>query len=128
MNTNLNYLNTITAKILDASIDVHKNLGPGLLESVYEHCLYRELQNRGLNVKQQVYLPVIYKGEDIDLNFRMDLLVEDEIVIELKSVETILPIHEAQILTYLKLADKKLGLLINFNVPLLKNGFKRFIN
>jgi GxxExxY protein len=128
MNTNLNYLNTITAKILDASIDVHKNLGPGLLESVYEHCLYRELQNRGLNVKQQVYLPVIYKGEDIDLNFRMDLLVEDEIVIELKSVETILPIHEAQILTYLKLADKKLGLLINFNVPLLKNGFRRFIN
>lgn len=128
MNTNLTYLNTITAKILDASIDVHKNLGPGLLESVYEHCLYREIQNRGLNVKQQVYLPVIYKGEDIDLNFRMDLLVEDEIVIELKSVETILPIHEAQILTYLKLADKKLGLLINFNVPLLKNGFKRFIN
>ncbi len=128
MNTNLNYLNTITAKILDASIDVHKNLGPGLLESVYEHCLYRELQNRGLNVKQQVYLPVIYKGEDIDLNFRMDLLVEDKIVIELKSVETILPIHEAQILTYLKLANKKLGLLINFNVPLLKNGFRRFIN
>lgn len=113
MNTDLTYLNTITAKILDASIDVHKNLGPGLLELIYEHCLYRELQNRGLNVKQQVYLPVIYKGEEIDLNFRLDLLVENEIVIEIKSVETILPIHEAQILTYLKLADKKLGLLIN---------------
>lgn len=128
MNNDLFYLNTITAKILDACIDVHKNLGPGLLESVYEYCLYEELENRGVNVKQQVYLPVVYKGEEIDINFRMDLLVEDEIVIELKSVETILPIHEAQILTYLKLADKKLGLLINFNVPLLKNGFKRFIN
>lgn len=128
MNNDLFYLNTITAKILDACIDVHKNLGPGLLESVYEYCLYKELENRGVNVKQQVYLPVVYKGEEIDINFRKDLLVEDEIVIELKSVETILPIHEAQILTYLKLADKKLGLLINFNVPLLKNGFKRFIN
>lgn len=128
MNNDLFYLNTITAKILDACIDVHKNLGPGLLESVYEYCLYKELENRGINVKQQVFLPVVYKGEEIDINFRMDLLVEDEIVIELKSVETILPIHEAQILTYLKLADKKLGLLINFNVPLLKNGFKRFIN
>jgi GxxExxY protein len=128
MNNDLYYLNTITAKILDACIEVHKNLGPGLLESVYEYCLHKELESRGIKVKQQVYLPVVYKGEEIELNFRIDLLVEDEIVIELKSVETILPIHEAQILTYLKLADKKLGLLINFNVPLLKNGFKRFIN
>ena len=128
MNENLDYLNTISAKIIDASIEVHKELGPGLLESVYEHCLFIELQNRGINVKQQVYLPVIYKEQEIDINFRMDLIVEEEVIIELKAVETILPIHKAQILTYLKLADKKLGLLINFNVPLLKQGINRFVN
>lgn len=128
MNENLDYLNTISAEIIDACIEVHKELGPGLLESVYEHCLFIELQNRGIKVKQQVYLPVIYKEQEIDINFRMDLLVEDKVVIELKAVETILPIHKAQILTYLKLADKKLGLLINFNVPLLKQGINRFVN
>lgn len=128
MNENLDYLNTISAEIIDACIEVHKELGPGLLESVYEHCLFIELQNRGIKVKQQVYLPVIYKEQEIDINFRMDLLVEDEVVVKLKAVETILPIHKAQILTYLKLADKKLGLLINFNVPLLKQGINRFVN
>lgn len=121
-------LNKVTAIILDCSIEVHKELGPGLLESVYEVCLTKELLSRGLVVQSQVILPVEYKSEILDLDFRIDLLVENEIIIELKAVEGILPVHQAQLLTYLKLADKKLGLLINFNEALLKNGFKRMIN
>ncbi len=114
--------------IVDAAFEVHKELGPGLLESVYEHCLVQELKSRDLYVESQVKLPVIYKGMQLDKEFVLDLLVEHEIVIELKAVEILMPVHEVQLLTYLKLADKKLGYLINFNVPLLKEGLKRKIN
>ncbi len=114
--------------IVDAAFEVHKELGPGLLESVYEYCLVQELKSRDLYVESQVKLPVIYKGKHLDKEFILDLLVEHEIVIELKAVEILMPVHEVQLLTYLKLADKKLGYLINFNVPLLKEGLKRKIN
>jgi GxxExxY protein len=120
--------NYLGGQILDASIQVHKELGPGLLESVYQWCLLLELTSRGISVKQEIALPVIYKGQTTGKDFRIDLMVEDEIIIELKAVEFILPVHEAQIITYLKLADKRLGYLINFNVPILKQGFKRYVN
>ena len=125
---NKDELNKISGIILDSAIEVHKELGPGLLESVYEICLYKELRSRNLFVERQVPMDVVYKGEKLEAEFRIDLLVEHEIIIELKAVEIILPVHEAQLLTYLKLADKKLGLLINFNVPKLVNGFKRMLN
>ena len=121
-------LNKISGIILDSAIEVHKQLGPGLLESVYELCLFKELRSRNLFVERQVPVPVVYKGEDLNADFRIDLLVEHEIIIELKAVEIILPVHEAQLLTYLKLAEKRLGLLINFNVPKLVSGFKRMLN
>ncbi|HEX7846724.1 MAG TPA: GxxExxY protein [Chitinophagaceae bacterium] len=120
--------NTITGKIIKCAIEVHKELGPGLMESVYHVCLKRVMLRDGLNVKSQVILPVYFKGEQLDKEFIIDLLVEDSIVLELKSVEVILPVHEAQLVTYLKLANKKLGLLINFNVVLLKEGIRRRIN
>jgi GxxExxY protein len=120
--------NKISGIVLDSAIEVHKQLGPGLLESVYEICLFKELRTRNLFVERQVPIKVVYKGEILDADFRIDLLVEHEIIIELKAVEIILPVHEAQLLTYLKLADKKLGLLINFNVPKLVSGFKRMLN
>ena len=121
-------LDVISKQILDASIEVHKQLGPGLLESVYEICLYKELITRNLFVQRQVILPVKYKNETLELDFRLDLLVVEEIIIELKAVEILLPVHEAQLITYLKLADKPLGFLINFNVPKLVDGFKRRVN
>jgi GxxExxY protein len=121
-------LNKLSGIILDSAIEVHKELGPGLLESVYEICLYKELRSRNLFVERQVPIDVLYKGEKLDAEFRIDLFVEHEIIIELKAVEVLLPVHEAQLLTYLKLADKKLGLLINFNVPKLVSGFKRMLN
>ena len=121
-------LNKISGIILDSAIEVHKQLGPGLLESVYELCLFKELRSRNLFVERQVPVPVVYKGENLNADFRIDLLVEHEIIIELKAVEIILPVHEAQLLTYLKLAEKRLGLLINFNVPKLVSGFKRMLN
>lgn len=121
-------LNKLSGIILDCSIEVHKNLGPGLLESVYEVCLCKELKERGLNFDRQLFLPVNYKGEKLDADYRIDILVEDEIIVEIKSVEFLFPVHEAQLLTYLRLADKRLGLLINFNVPKLIDGFKRMIN
>ncbi|TAE89436.1 MAG: GxxExxY protein [Bacteroidetes bacterium] len=121
-------LNAISKQILEASIEVHKNLGTGLLESVYEVCLYKELRQKNLYVQRQVVLPVKYKTELLDLDFRIDLLVAEEIIIELKAVDIILPVHEAQIITYLKLADKRLGFLINFNVTKLIDGFKRKVN
>jgi len=120
-------MNEISGIILDASIEVHRNLGPGLLESVYELCLEKELKDRGLLVERQVNLPIFYKGEKLEACFRLDLLIENVIIIELKTVEKILPVHKAQILSYLRLSGKKLGLLINFNEALLKNGFNRFI-
>jgi GxxExxY protein len=118
----------LSKEILDASIFVHKEMGPGLLESVYELCLDKELSLRNIKTNRQVALPLRYRGYEIDKEFRIDLLIEDEIIIEIKAVDYLLPVHEAQIISYLKLADKKLGFLINFNVPLLKNGFKRFVN
>ena len=120
--------NRVSGIILDASITVHKELGPGLLESIYELCLVKELINRNLNVKNQVIIPLTYKGEIISKDFKLDILVEDSVILEIKAIEIILPVHEAQILSYLKLADKRLGLLINFNVPILRNGFRRFVN
>ena len=121
-------LNDLTEKVIGCAIKVHRVLGPGLLESAYEVCLLHELRKAGLKAERQVALPVIYEGLRLDANYFIDILVEDTVVIELKSVEHLLPIHEAQLLTYLKLANKKLGLLINFNVTLLKNGIKRRIN
>jgi len=125
---NKEQINKLSGIILDSSIEVHKILGPGLLESVYEICLCKEFDLRGVRYKRQVTLPIEYKGEELDADFRIDILVEDEIIIELKSVEILHPVFEAQLLTYLKLADKRLGLLINFNVPRLIDGFKRMIN
>ncbi len=125
---NSDQLNNIGSVILDSSIEVHKQLGPGLLESVYELSLLKELSSRNINVLRQVSLPVIYKGEDLNAEFKIDLLVENEIIIELKAVETLLPVHKAQLLTYLRLSEKKLGYLINFNVPKLIDGFNRIVN
>ncbi len=125
---NREHLNKLSKIILDSSIGVHRNLGPGLLESVYEVCLCKELNLRDINLQRQVSLPVEYKNEKLDADFRIDVLVENEIIIELKAVEFLLPVHEAQLLTYLKLADKRLGFLINFNVPKLVDGFKRRVN
>ncbi|MBK6991892.1 MAG: GxxExxY protein [Chitinophagaceae bacterium] len=120
--------NIITERIIKCGIEVHKELGPGLMESVYEVCLKSVLVKEGLEVKSQVIVPVCFKGEILNKEFVIDLLIEDEIILELKSVEVILPVHEAQLVTYLKLANRKLGLLINFNVVLLKNGIRRRIN
>ena len=121
-------INKFSGIILDSAIEVHKQLGPGLLESVYEVCLCKELKLRNVKFLKQVPLPIIYKGEILNYDYRIDILVENEIVVELKSVDILHPVFEAQLLTYLKLSDKKLGLLINFNVPKLIDGFKRLIN
>lgn len=120
--------NLLTEKIIEACIEVHKELGPGLLESVYEVCTIAVLKKKGLQVESQMKLPVFFKGEQLEKDFIIDILVENRIILELKAVETILPIHEAQLVTYLKLSDKKLGLLINYNVPLLVQGIRRKIN
>ena len=121
-------LNAITHEIIGGAIDVHRALGPGLLESAYEACLAFELTERGLEVAQQAPLPVVYKDVRLDCGYRLDLLVEDAVVVELKAVSKILPIHEAQLLSYLKLSGCKVGLLINFNVKVLKNGIRRMVN
>ena len=120
--------NDVSGKIIGAAIEVHKHLGPGLLESAYEECLCCELDLRGIEFKRQVPLPLNYKGLNLDCGYRLDLLVEDKIIVELKTVETIAPIHEAQMLTYLKVRDKRVGLIINFNVRLLVDGIKRLVN
>jgi GxxExxY protein len=122
------YLNELGGIILDSAITVHKNLGPGLLESAYHLALKRELELRGLFVKSKVPVTLFYKDIDLGKSYEIDLLVEDEIIIENKSSQDINPIYIAQVITYLKLSDKKLGYLINFNVPLLKDGFKRVVN
>ena len=121
-------LNEISEKIIGAAIKVHRTLGPGLLESTYEACLKYELEKRGLKVLSQVGLPVVYDGMKIDLGYKLDILVEDAVIIELKAVTTVTPLHEAQLLSYLKLSGKHLGLLINFNATLLKDGITRRIN
>lgn len=118
----------IGKQIVNSAYEVHKELGPGLLESVYEICLVDELENCNLFVERQVKLPVFYKGRQLQKDFYIDILVEKTIIIELKAVEILLPVHEVQVLTYMKLADIKLGYLINFNVPLIKQGIKRKIN
>jgi GxxExxY protein len=117
-----------TQQIVDSCITVHKHMGPGLLESLYECCLIEELQSRGLNVQNRVEIPLVYKGKELKKTFVIDLLVNDEIILELKSVDTVHPVFEAQLLSYLKLANKKVGYLLNFNIPLMKNGIKRMKN
>lgn len=115
-------INKITEKIIGAAIEVHKALGPGLLESAYESCLVFELAEHGLKVGQQKAIPVVYKNVKLDCGYRLDLLVEDQVIIEIKAVEELASIHQAQLLSYLKLSGKEVGLLINFNVKILKNG------
>ena len=115
----------LTRQIIGAAIEVHRQLGPGMLESTYEACLCHELTKRGLAARRQVKLPVVYDGVRIECGYVIDLLVEDKVIIEIKSVEKVIPVHEAQLMTYLKLSGKRTGLLINFNVPLLINGITR---
>lgn len=120
--------NEISEKIIGCAIQVHRELGPGLLESSYEECLYFELRQAGLNVEKQKSLPLVYKEVKLDCGYRLDLIVENKVIIEVKSVEALNDIHFAQVLTYLKLSNCKLGLLMNFNVLLLKGGIKRIVN
>jgi GxxExxY protein len=120
--------NQISSKIIGASIEVHKELGPGLLESTYETCLAYELKQIGLKVERQIALPVIYKDVKLDAGYRIDLLVENKVIVEIKSVEALVDIHTAQLLTYLKLKELKLGLLINFNSVKVVDGLKRIVN
>ena len=124
----LEHLNKLSETIIGAAIEVHKFLGPGLLESVYEICLIEELEQRGLTVQQQVRLPLYYKGQLTQKFFVIDLLIENEVILELKAVDRLLPVHEHQFMTYLKLTQMNLGLLINFNVPRLVDGIKRRVN
>jgi len=121
-------LNKITEKIIGCAIEVHKNLGPGLLESSYVACLNYELVNAGLDVKQQLGLPLVYKEIQLELGYRLDLLVDSQVVVEIKSVETLKEVHISQVLTYLKLSKASVGLLMNFNVPKLTDGLKRLIS
>ena len=120
--------NEIATTIVDAAFRIHKTLGPGLLESVYQAILNFELQQRGLLVAQQVALPVHYEGVKLELGFRVDLIVSNKVIIEIKSVEAIAPVHRKQLETYLRLTDLRLGLLINFNVELIKDGIQRVVN
>ena len=121
-------INDITGIIIEESIRIHKDIGPGLLESVYEEILFYRLKKRDLEVQRQVGIPVFYDGIKMEIGFRADLIVEDLIIIELKSIEELTPVHHKKLLTYLKLSDLKVGLLINFNEALLKNGIKRIVN
>jgi GxxExxY protein len=113
--------------VVDSAFKVHKHLGPGLLESVYEHCLAHELSKRHIHVERQVPVPIVYDGDRLESGLRLDLLVNDSIVIEIKAVEKMIPVYQAQMLTYLKLSGKRLGFLINFNVPLIRDGIRRFV-
>ena len=118
----------ITEVIIGAAIEVHRHLGPGLLESIYEAALAYEITSRGLAVERQKPVPITYKGLQFEEGYRLDLLVADQVVVELKCVDTILPIHEAQVISYLKLTGRKVALLVNFKVPLIKDGIRRFSN
>lgn len=120
-------LHALGGAIVDCAMKVHKELGPGLLESVYEHCLAHEFRKRGIAASRQVSMPIRYDGESLDAGLRLDLLVADAIIIEVKAVEKLAPVHEAQMLTYLKLSGKRMGFLMNFNVRLLKDGMKRYV-
>ncbi len=117
----------LTEKVIGFAIEVHRQLGPGLLESAYEECLCYELKEHGVCFRRQVPLPVIYKGVRLDCGYRLDVLVEDELILELKTVERLMPVHEAQMLTYLKLRGVRTGLLLNFNAPVLKDGLRRIM-
>ena len=124
----INPYEELAKEIFLASLEVYKIMGSGLLESVYEMCLLRELQLRNISAECQVTISLQYKGFNLSKEYKIDILVEKQIIIELKSVDSILPVHEAQLISYLKLADKRMGFLINFNVPLIKSGFRRFVN
>lgn len=128
MNNVATGLNKITETIIGAAISVHKALGPGLLESAYETCMVYELAQQGLKVIQQKPIPVVYREVTLDCGYRLDLLVEDQVIVEIKSVDTLMPIHKAQLMSYLKLSGCSVGLLINFNVQLLKSGIVRLVN
>jgi len=120
-------VDAIAHKIVGAALEVHRALGPGLLESVYEECLAHEIRKHGLSVGRQLQVPIVYDGIRFDAGFKVDLLVDKKVIVELKGVEKVLPVHKAQVLTYLKLANCRLGLLINFNVPLIKDGISRIV-
>jgi len=126
--TEAEWLDHITEAIIGAAIEVHRVLGPGLLESAYEACLAFELAQQGLKVEQQKPLPVVYKEVKLDCGYRLDLLVEDSVIVEIKAVDQLAPIHHAQLLSYLRLSGRKVGLLINFNVQVLKDGIQRVVN
>ena len=119
--------NDVTGAVVDAAIKVHRALGPGLLESAYQACLAFELRDRDLLVETEVPLPVVYRDVQLEVGYRIDLLVENQVIVELKSVDSLLPIHQAQVLSYMKMSNKKVGLLINFNVTLLKDGVRRLV-
>jgi GxxExxY protein len=120
--------NDLSYLVIGLALELHKNVGPGLLESAYENALAYELRNEGLDVKQQAPMPFIYKDIKMEVGYRIDLIVENKLIIEVKSVDQLAPVHFSQLLTYLKLADKKLGLLINFNCKVLKSGIHRIVN
>lgn len=120
--------NELSKVVFDAALEVHKSLGPGLLESAYEECLSHELRKTGLRVEKQKPLPLIYEEVHLEVGYRVDILLENKVVIEIKSVDALTDVHLAQVLTYLKLSDCKLGMLINFNVAMIKNGIKRVAN
>jgi len=121
-------LDSITRRIIGAAIEVHRRLGPGLLESAYATCLAFELRHMGLQIEEQRPLPVVYRDVKLDCGYRLDLVVEDSVVVEIKAVDQLAPIHDAQLLSYLRLSDRRVGLLINFHVRVLKNGLKRIVN
>jgi GxxExxY protein len=118
----------VSGQIVDSAIKVHSAVGPGLLESAYETCLSSELRERGLDVQSQVAVPLVYRGRTIEMAYRIDLLVEDTIVVEVKAVAALLPIHAAQLLSYLRLSDRRVGLLLNFHAPRMRDGIKRIVN
>jgi GxxExxY protein len=120
-------LDQTARSIIDAGLKVHRALGPGLLESAYEHCLAHELLSRGMSVRRQVSMPIVYEGVALDAGYRLDLLVDEQVIVETKSVDALTPLHEAQVLTYLKLSKLRLALLINFNVFLFKQGIRRLV-
>jgi GxxExxY protein len=128
MKNDMNEMDKIASEIVDAAFKVHSKLGPGLLESAYEACVAHELTKRGYMVERQRPQPVYYDGLEIEVGYRLDILVNDSIIIELKAVEQLAPIHQAQLMTYLRLSNKTLGFLINFNVPLIKQGIRRIVN
>ena len=117
----------LTSKIIAAAIEVHKHLGPGLLETAYQTCLAAELEDRGLKYEREVVVPLTYKHRKLDCGFRVDFLIENDIIVELKSVEILLPVHESQILSYLRFMEKRIGLILNFNESILKKGIRRFV-